>query len=113
MSRITTHILDTSRGKPAANVEVTLERAAPHGQWTRLGAARTDANGRVADFAGAGPLLAGMHRLRFDVAGYFAGLNTPTFFPVVEIVFNVASPAEHHHVPLLLSPFGYSTYRGS
>ncbi len=113
MSKITTHILDTARGKPAPGVEVTLERAELDGGWTRLGAARTDANGRIADFTGAGELRTGAHRLRFDVAGYFAGLQAESFFTIVEIAFEVRKPMEHHHVPLLLSPFGYTTYRGS
>ncbi len=109
MSKITTHILDTSRGKPASNVEVTLERAAPNNQWQRLSAARTDSNGRIADFPGAGELLAGTHRLVFNIAAY----NAKSFFPRIDITFEVTNPTEHHHVPLLLSPFGYSTYRGS
>lgn len=113
MTRITTHILDLSRGKPAPNVEVTLERAGPDRRWQRLGAARTDANGRIADFPGAGELIAGAHRLRFAVAAYFDSQSIKAFFPSVEITFDVTSPSEHHHVPLLLSPFGYSTYRGS
>ena len=113
MSKITTHILDTSRGKPAAGVDVVLERAGGGGAWTRLGSARTDANGRIADFPGAGALMSGPHRLRFDVAAYFAGLRAEAFFTTIEIVFEVRAPGEHHHVPLLVSPFGYTTYRGS
>lgn len=109
MSKITTHILDTSRGKPAADIEVILERAAPNSQWLRLGSARTDANGRIAEFPGAGPLIAGTHRLTFSISAY----APKSFFPRIDITFEVTSPTEHHHVPLLLSPFGYSTYRGS
>lgn len=113
MTGITTHILDTSRGRPAADVEAVLERAAPHSEWQRLSSAKTDAQGRITDFPGAGPLVAGAHRLRFNTAAYFAAHNTAAFFPVVEITFHVSTPTEHYHVPLLLSPWGYSTYRGS
>ncbi|MBL8746357.1 MAG: hydroxyisourate hydrolase [Phycisphaerae bacterium] len=113
MSRVTTHILDTARGRPAANVAVTLERADPDGNWRTLASARTDSNGRIAEFPGAGELTAARHRLRFDIAPYFDAQNVRSFFPSVEIIFSVTAPAEHHHVPLLLSPFGYTTYRGS
>jgi len=113
MSAITTHVLDTSRGKPASGVQVVLERADGAGGWVRLGAASTDANGRIAEFTGAGPVTAGVHRLTFAVSAYFAALGVPAFFPTVQITFDVTRPAEHHHVPVLLSPFGYSTYRGS
>jgi len=113
MSRITTHVLDTARGKPAAGVEVTLERSDGKGAWSRLASARTDGNGRIADFLDAGPLTVGMHRLTFATAAYFKAQAATTFFPSVEVVFSVTKPDEHHHVPLLLSPFSYSTYRGS
>lgn len=107
MSAITTHVLDTARGRPAAGVAVTLERAgAPiaHG--------RTDADGRLRDLLPAeAPLETGVYRLVFDTAGYFAAQET--FYPEVVVTFRVRDAAEHHHVPLLLSPFGYSTYRGS
>lgn len=113
MSKITTHILDTSRGRPAASVEVVLERLGDGGAWARVGEATTDANGRISEFPGAGPLLPGMHRLRFGVGSYFSAQGVTAFFPMVEIVFVVKNATEHHHVPLLLSPFGYTTYRGS
>lgn len=113
MSKITTHILDTARGRPAADVEVILERAGTGGRWQRLSTARTDINGRIAEFPGAGALTAGVHRLRFDTASYAAAHDLQPFFPVVEITFEVRNPSEHHHVPLLLSPFGFTTYRGS
>jgi len=113
MSRITTHVLDTSRGKPAAAVEVTLERADGSGAWAKLSSARTDANGRIAEFPGAGELRAGTHRLRFDTAAYFAGHGIAPFFTTIELVFEVRAPHEHHHVPVLITPFGYTTYRGS
>ena len=112
MSRITTHVLDTALGRPAAGVCVELQCEAASNAWTALARASTDAQGRVADF-GAGPLRAANYRLRFDTGAYFAQTGRAAFFPTVEICFRVDAPTEHHHVPLLLSPFGYSTYRGS
>ncbi len=113
MGRISTHILDISRGRPAAEVPVALERVNEDGNWQELGRAFTDADGRVEGFADAGPLQAAVHRLRFDVAEYFRAQGATSFYPFVEIVFEIARAEEHYHVPLLLSPFGYSTYRGS
>jgi 5-hydroxyisourate hydrolase len=112
VSPITTHVLDTARGRPAVGVAVTLERGADDGgAWTPVGNARTGDDGRVADLAPSAP--AGHYRLRFDSGAYFGAAGTPAFFPEVAIHFVVERPDEHHHVPLLLSPFGYSTYRGS
>jgi 5-hydroxyisourate hydrolase len=102
---ITTHVLDTARGRPAAGVAVVLERDA--GGWERLGHATTDDDGRVPGFEAAG---AGRYRLTFDTGGY---LGAAAFYPQVTIDFRVAASEPHYHVPLLLSPFGYSTYRGS
>jgi 5-hydroxyisourate hydrolase len=101
VTTISTHILDTAQGRPAAGVPVTLERLAG-GAWEAVGDGRTDADGRLRDFAP--DLAAGRYRLRFDTGG--------EFFPEVTIVFE-AEAGQHYHVPLLLSPFGYSTYRGS
>jgi 5-hydroxyisourate hydrolase len=113
MSGITTHVLDTSRGRPAAGIDVALERLAD-GLWESLGRGRTDADGRVrALLADGRPLVPGPHRLIFDTAPYFAALGTRSFYPQITIAFEVADPGEHYHVPLLLSPYGYSTYRGS
>ena len=110
---ISTHILDTSLGRPAAGGPVTLEARRGSG-WETVGTARTDADGRARGLAPEElPLFAGTMRLRFEVAEYFKAQGRAAFFPVVEIVFEVAAPSEHYHVPLLLSPFGYSTYRGS
>lgn len=113
MSAITTHVLDTSLGKPAAGIQVTLERIEGHG-FVILGTGTTDADGRLRTLLPEGlrPTQA-VHRLRFEVAPYFAARATTAFFPIVDILFSVTAPEEHHHVPLLLSPFGYSTYRGS
>ncbi|MGH3448041.1 MAG: hydroxyisourate hydrolase [Nocardioidaceae bacterium] len=110
MSAVTTHVLDTSLGCPAAHVDVTLEPGQGPGQ--PLASARTDDDGRVQQL-GPDRLAPGVYRLRFATAGYFARLGTPAFYPEVVISFEITDPAQHYHVPLLLSPFGYSTYRGS
>lgn len=109
MSSLSTHVLDTASGRPARGVPVFLERSVS-GRWRRLGQGRTDADGRVKNFLSPGKLSLGMYRLRFDTAAYFKG--KPAFYPEVSVVFWVKD-SRHHHVPLLLSPFGYSTYRGS
>ncbi|MGR3984551.1 MAG: hydroxyisourate hydrolase [Gammaproteobacteria bacterium] len=111
MSQITTHILDTSRGKPAAGVRLALSRRAD-GKWSELAAGVTDADGRVSDLLDAGAQLpAGEYKIAFDTGGYYA--DAPCFYPRVEIIFRIAGDGQHYHVPLLLNPFGYSTYRGS
>ena len=114
MSGISTHILDTSRGTAAAGVAVTLELQAASGQWSTLATARTDADGRVKALLPAGtPLTAATYRLRFETGAYFRAAAVSPFFPHVEVAFTVLDAARHHHVPLLISPFGYSTYRGT
>ncbi len=115
MSAITTHVLDTSRGKPAANIPATLDylSGAPS-TWQTLAVAATNADGRIPALLPSGHILAaGIYRLTFETAGYFAASATETFYPKVEILFTVRDPLQHYHVPLLLSAFGYSTYRGS
>ena len=109
---ITTHVLDTSRGRPAAGVPVLLEHKNPDGAWIALGRGVTDTDGRLREIMPQ-PLVAGEFRLTFDTAAYFHAIDTAGFFPEVSIVFVVSDPTAHHHVPLLLSPFGFSTYRGS
>jgi 5-hydroxyisourate hydrolase len=111
MSQITTHVLDTARGQPAAGVTVRLEKLSDAGQ-EEIGRASTDAEGRVRDI-GPERLAAGTYRLIFAVAEYFARRDRPAFFPEVAVTFTVAGEGQHYHVPLLLSPFGYTTYRGS
>ncbi|HET7292450.1 MAG TPA: hydroxyisourate hydrolase [Vicinamibacteria bacterium] len=113
MSPITTHVLDTSVGRPAAGIGVCLETA--EGEiFSEVARGRTDDDGRCRDLLPAGTALTrGVYRLTFDTGAYFAGRGVATFFPRVAIVFQVSEPTQHHHVPLLLSPFGYSTYRGS
>ncbi len=104
---ISTHVLDTAIGKPARAVPVTLDRRSRDGTWTRIGTGETDTDGRNKTLAPSGVEL-GTYRLTFDTRAYAAR----AFFPEVSIVFEITE-ATHHHVPLLLSPFGYSTYRGS
>jgi 5-hydroxyisourate hydrolase len=103
---LSTHVLDTGVGEPAAGVPVVLERAHDDG-WLRVAAGVTDEDGRLRDFVPDTEWHAGTYRLTFETAG------RSVFFPEVSVVFFVAEPARHHHVPLLLSPYGYSTYRGS
>ena len=108
MSTISTHVLDTSLGKPAAGIRVTLHR-----DGSLLGSGVTDQEGRVRDLLEHGSSLSpGDYRLTFSVAEYF-GAKRKSFFNEIVIHFHLAEESEHYHVPLLLSPFGYSTYRGS
>jgi 5-hydroxyisourate hydrolase len=113
MSGITTHVLDISRGRPARGVPVTLEIEAS-GDWTLVGQGTTNADGRLPDLISPDSIIeAGVYRIIFDVGRYFAAEQIETFYPQVTIMFKLADPSQHYHVPLLLSPFGYSTYRGS
>ena len=110
---ITTHVLDTARGRPAANVAVNLALATDGG-FTLLGRDVTDTDGRARGLlAEDHALQPGVYRLTFDTEAYFDAQGLETFFPQAALHFRVRNPAEHYHVPLLLSPFGYSTYRGS
>ncbi len=109
MSTISTHVLDTSLGRPAAGVRVTLRR-----DNSLIGSGETDNEGRVRDLLAQGSSLAeGDYTLSFSVAEYFASSKRDAFYTDIQINFRVAAESEHYHVPLLLSPFGYSTYRGS
>lgn len=110
---ISTHVLDISIGRPAAAVAVRLLRL-DGSAWTEVSATVTDADGRVAALLPPGAAAAAAtFRLTFDVAGYFAARAQETFYTTVTIDFVVRDPTAHHHVPLLVSPYGYSTYRGS
>lgn len=109
MSHLTTHVLDTALGRPAAGVPLLLERSA--GGWKPAGRGVTDADGRCKTLL-KGPLKKGTYRLTFGTASYFKKTKQAGFYPSVSVVF-VVRDARHHHVPLLLAPWGYSTYRGS
>jgi 5-hydroxyisourate hydrolase len=113
LSGISTHVLDISRGRPAAGIAVSLEIRAGN-DWTRLAAVVTDESGRAANLLpSAGSFERGAYRLLFDVASYFRAQGVETFYSEVSVIFEVRNPGEHYHVPLLLSPWGYSTYRGT
>ena len=109
---ITTHVLDTSAGRPGRGIAIELERV-EHGIWNLVGGGITDDDGRLRTLTPEGPVPEGTYRIRFQVGPYFAARQIDAFFPIVEIQFIVADGAQHYHVPLLLSPFAFSTYRGS
>ena len=114
MSAITTHILDTTTGKPGAGIPVVLERKTHSSGWQPVTDGITDTDGRINDLLSpTEAFLPGHYRLIFDTAAYFAMRNIECFFPLITIGFVVKDPIQHYHVPLLLSPFGYTTYRGS
>lgn len=113
MSAITTHILDVSTGLPARGVSVKLERQTS-ADWEVVGTGVTDEDGRLRDLLDSDAILqTGNYRLTFDTGNYFFDRQVDSFYPQVTVTFTVFSSREHYHVPLLLSPFGYSTYRGS
>ena len=114
MSTLSTHVLDTALGKPAAGVAVKLERLNADGVGTIAGFGTTDDDGRLRELLPADQLLTrGDYRLRFDTGAYFAVTGRESFYPSVSVEFRVTESTGHYHVPLLVSPFGYSTYRGS
>jgi 5-hydroxyisourate hydrolase len=110
MSPLTSHVLDIALGRPAHGLTVRLD-VEEAGGWRTLATRTTNQDGRVTDLLDV--LEARTYRLTFETGAYLAASGRPVFYPRVEVVFRVEAPAEHHHVPLLLSPFGYSTYRGS
>jgi len=113
VSGISTHILDTSLGRPAAGVRVTLEQEV-EGAWRELSAQATDADGRVKQLLPADAVLEnGNYRLTFHTRGYFDAAGVKGLYPVVQVTFSVSDAAGHYHIPLLLTTNGYSTYRGS
>ena len=112
MSTITTHVLDVARGRPARDIPVVLERVGVP-QSAPLARATTDADGRVKAFTPTPSLPPGSYRLTFEVGAYFVAAGIEAFYPRVVVEFDVRDASQHYHVPLLLSPFGYSTYRGS
>lgn len=113
MNRISTHILDVNRGKPASDVPVHLEKREAPGHWRPLHSNRTDRDGRCAQMLPADELPSGIYRLVFDIGSYFAALAVEALYPVVEVTFYVREGESHFHIPLLVSANGFTTYRGS
>jgi 5-hydroxyisourate hydrolase len=114
MSTISTHVLDVARGKPANAVRVSLEVQNADESWNRLAEAWTDDDGRVKPFFLVETYLdAGVYRLTFDTEDYFSRIAVEAFYPEIAVVFKIVDATQHYHVPVLLSPYGYSTYRGS
>lgn len=109
---ISTHVLDTMRGTPAAGLSVSLLRREPDGDWKLLGRDETDAEGRVRSLAGDEELEGGDYRLEFETRPYFERSGLNAFYPEVSVVFNLEDSGGHVHVPLLLSPYGFTTYKG-
>jgi 5-hydroxyisourate hydrolase len=111
---ISTHVLDTSTGRPAVGIGVILERQGMSGDLEAVSRARTDQDGRVRELVpGAVDLEVGTYRMTFETGAYFEAAELDGFYPRVSVLFSVRDSSQHHHVPLLLSPYGYSTYRGS
>lgn len=114
MTRISTHVLDIAQGQPAKGIPVRLERRQADGNWRLLASARTDQDGRCAQLLPENESLTlGIYRLGFDTAVYFSAIKLDGLFPLVEITFQVREGDQTFHIPLLLSPNGYTTYRGS
>lgn len=111
VSQVTTHILDTGSGRPAAGVAVELSKL-DGGNWAHVARGVTDGDGRIKNL-GPERLPGGTYRLSFATGDYYSALGSETFFPTVDLNFTVSDGGEHYHVPLLLSPFAFSTYRGS
>ena len=112
MSQVTSHILDTSKGKPAEGVKVILFFL-EEGHWLTINGGATNKDGRIPNLTEAdNPLKLGIYKLKFETLEYFEKQRVDTFYPYIEIIFQIKDKA-HYHVPLLLNPFGYSTYRGS
>ena len=114
MSPITTHVLDTSQGCPGVNIRVRLEQHKNDGSWREVSSGTTDSDGRILDLLAEEDVLgAGIYQMIFETAPYFENQGISFFYPEIEIRFLLSQPEQHYHIPLLLSPFGYSTYRGS
>lgn len=112
-SPLTTHVLDTARGVPAPGVAVTLDHESAPGTWVRAGQGMTDEDGRLRTLLPPGGLRTGAYRLTFDAGAYFVSQGGESFWRAIVIEFVVKDTTRHFHVPLLVSPYGYSTYRGS
>lgn len=112
ISKITSHVLDTSMGKPARGISTRLEKLIDD-VWTEIGSSETDADGRINNLIAKDSVEPGIYRIRFDTGSYFSQTGQSGFYPMVCIEFQVIDADQHYHIPLLLNPFGYSTYRGS
>ena len=110
---ITSHVLDTALGVPARNLAVRLDAWDQSAGWRTLAERVTGGDGRVPDLMGGAPFGPGVYRLTFATGDYFRASGRPAFYPRVEVIFDVAAADQHYHIPLLVSPFGYSTYRGT
>ena len=110
---ISTHVLDLALGKPASGVPLKLERQESSGTWSLVSSAQTDQDGRCSQLLNDGKSTAGIYRLQFDTATYFAARKVETLYPVVEVTFQVRDSKSHFHIPLLLNANGYTTYRGT
>lgn len=112
-SPITTHVLDTANGHPAEGITVVLEKQSEENEWSELARGVTNNDGRITDWLPAGkPAETGTYRVTFLVKDYFDQTGNP-FYSVIPVIFRLSDPSAHYHIPLLLSPYGYSTYRGS
>lgn len=111
-AEISTHVLDLARGIGGRDVPVVLLMKSGDGRWTEIAKSQTDENGRVRSFGDAKSFATGTYKLQFDMSGYPNAQAAP-FFPEINLVFHVADPAAHYHVPVVVSPYGYSTYRGN
>ena len=111
-AEISTHVLDLARGVGGRDVPVTLFRQAEAGRWIEVGRSRTDENGRVRSFGASASYQPGTYKLQFDMTGYPNAVAKP-FFPEINLVFRVTDASAHYHVPVVVSPYGYSTYRGN
>ena len=113
MSPITTHVLDTHTGQPGRGMPLALSRRGADGHYVVLASGVTNDDGRVRELLAPGTLTPGVYQMRFDTAAYFARHGTKGFYPEAVICFEIEDTDQHYHIPLLLSPFGYTTYRGS
>ena len=113
MTHLSTHVLDLARGMPAAGVPVRLEGLDTSGSWQPISSARTDNDGRCVELLPAGESSPGFYRLIFNTGSYFRALSVAALYPVIEVTFEVREGESRFHIPLLLSPNGYTTYRGS
>ncbi len=113
-SPITTHVLDTAQGKPAKEITAVLAFQGQNNAWQELGSGKTNQDGRITDLlSDVHSLQKGLYKITFETADYFRDCGKKGFYPSVQILFEIEDPNQHYHIPLLLSPFGYTTYRGS